>query len=73
VAALVRYSHSDGVEIFRIDADSISADIYYSDKQHAGNEGEGQFHLNNQTYAFHKENYFIETLTYNNLLVILSN
>ncbi len=34
------------------------------------NEGEGQFHLNNKTYEYHKKNHFFQSLTYEDLLKI---
>ena len=39
---------SDLIVIFRIDTDEIGDNVNYSDKQHRGNTGEGQFHLNNK-------------------------
>ncbi len=62
----------DCVEIYAIH----SADIYgipgYSDRQHAGNVGEGQFHLNNNSIDFHRNNYFERTLTYYELFELLN-
>ncbi len=60
----------DIIEIFEITNESILKDkeINYSNKQHAGNVGEGQFHINNQTYKHHKEKYFIESITYEKLI-----
>lgn len=63
---------SDKVEIFRIKPDQIDGAINYSNKQHAGNEGEGQFHLNNGTYEYHKENFFIQEIDYATLLHIFA-
>jgi len=56
----------DGVEIFKITNNEIKKDknIKYSDKQHKGNVGEGQFHINNLTYEHHKEKYFQKFLSY---------
>jgi len=61
---------ADKVEIFKIEPQQIDSAINYSDKQHAGNEGEGQFHLNNGTYEYHKNNFFIQALSYDELLEI---
>ena len=61
----------DVIEIFEIDAKEISDDkknIRYSDKQHRGNKGEGQFHINNTTYNYHKKRYFIQAITYEKLM-----
>lgn len=62
---------SDQVLIFRIASDEISAKIYYSDKQHKGNLGEGQFHLNEKTLQIHLDNYLYKTLTYQELFDLL--
>ena len=60
----------DIIEIFEITKQKIISDknIYYSDKQHRGNTGEGQFHINNKTYQYHKKHYFIASVTYQELL-----
>ncbi len=60
----------DAVEIFEVDCDAIVADpsILYVDKQHRGNIGEGQFHVNNKTYPHHKQNYFVRAVTYEELV-----
>lgn len=62
---------SDKVVIFKIAPSQIGNKIKYSDKQHRGNKGEGQFHLNNDTYQFHLDNYFEKELTYKEILNIL--
>ena len=62
---------SDKVAIFRIKSDEIGPKIYYSDKQHKGNEGEGQFHLNEKTMKIHLDNYLYQTLTYQELYELL--
>ena len=63
---------SDCVKIFRIESKSIKENtrggrIYYSDFQHKGNEGEGQFHINQNTYQIHLDHYHYKTLTYDDL------
>ena len=60
---------SDIIEFFRITPDKIIKDqaIGYSDKQHRGNKGEGQFHINQKNYAHHKKNYFIGQMDYEEL------
>ncbi len=63
---------SDVVAIFHIDSDIIGPTIYYSDKQHKGNVGEGQFHINNDTIKIHVENYMYQKLSYDELLEALS-
>ena len=66
---------SDIIEIFKIENSQITKDksIQYSNKQHRGNEGEGQFHINNNTYNHHKENYFEVVFTYEEIKNLLSN
>ena len=61
---------NDVIEVFEITKKQILKDkkINYSDKQHRGNIGEGQFHINNKTYDHHKKNYFIESITYEKLM-----
>lgn len=65
---------SDVIEIFKITPSQIktSTGLNYSDKQHAGNIGEGQFHLNNNTYAYHKNNFFYKSINYTELQQILT-
>ena len=63
---------SDCVVIFHIESGQIGPQIYYSDKQHKGNVGEGQFHLNQYTIAIHEKNYLYRSLTYAELLSLLS-
>ena len=58
---------ADRIAIFRMDADEIPSCIGYSDKQHKGNKGEGQFHLNRRSIDHHMENHFIRWLAYEEL------
>ena len=60
---------SDIIEFFRLIPGKIIKDkaIGYSDKQHRGNKGEGQFHINQKNYAHHKKNYFIGKMDYEEL------
>jgi hypothetical protein len=62
---------SDCILVFRINRDEIGSDIGYSDKQHLGNVGEGQFHLKPRTLQFHLDNYLYKQLTYEELLELL--
>ncbi len=39
----------------------------YSNKQHRGNVGEGQFHLNQSNIDYHRKNFLVEKLTYEQL------
>lgn len=63
----------DRLTIFRIESNDVRTDrgIYYSDKQHKGNLGEGQFHINNKTLQHHLDNYLKHSLTYQELLELL--
>jgi hypothetical protein len=58
--------------IFHIESSQIGPRIYYSDKQHTGNIGEGQFHVNQDTLQVHLDNYLYRTLTYDVLLELLT-
>lgn len=64
----------DALLIFRMTCEQVKSDpkIRYSDKQHKGNIGEGQFHVNNGTFAHHLDNYLAHQLSYEDLLEILS-
>ena len=59
----------DKIMICKIDASEIMKDskILYSDYQHRGNKGEGQFHINNKTLQNHLDKYLIKWLTYDEL------
>ena len=68
---------SDCVKIFRIESQEIKENskggrIYYSDFQHKGNIGEGQFHINPQTLQIHLDHYHYKTLTYDELYKLLA-
>lgn len=58
---------SDKIAIFKMDSDDVVNCLRYSDKQHKGNLGEGQFHLNNSTIQYHLDNHFVQWLTYEEL------
>lgn len=57
----------DKIAIFKMSTDDILNCFGYSDFQHRGNEGEGQFHINNLSYSFHMENHFERWVTYEEL------
>ena len=68
---------SDFIKIFRIESLDIKENsrggrIYYSDFQHKGNEGEGQFHINPNTFQIHLDYYLYKTLTYDELYQLLA-
>ncbi|HXI25117.1 MAG TPA: hypothetical protein VNG71_14735 [Pyrinomonadaceae bacterium] len=67
---------SDSIKIFRIESQDIKENsrggvIYYSDFQHKGNVGEGQFHINTKTLKIHLDQYLHKTLTYDELHELL--
>ncbi len=57
----------DKIMIFRIPTDNIISCLGYSDFQHRGNEGEGQFHINNDTISYHIQNWHVRDLSYEQL------
>lgn len=57
----------DKIMIFRIPTENITSCLGYSDFQHRGNEGEGQFHINNDTISYHIQNWHVRNLTYEEL------
>lgn len=63
---------ADHIEIFSMRSDEICGCLGYSDKQHRGNEGEGQFHINQDTIDYHRNNHFETTLSYGELYCLLS-
>lgn len=64
---------ADKVQIFMMTADQVKnkENTKYSNKQHRNNEGEGQFHINNETYAYHKQNHLQHELSYSDLYKLL--
>lgn len=62
---------ADQILIFKIKSKDIGSNIYYSDKQHKGNEGEGQFHINNKTMQIHLKKYLYKKVTYQELFKLL--
>jgi len=63
---------SDKVLIFSIRSEEIGSKINYSNKQHKGNVGEGQFHINEKKLQVHLDNYLYKTLTYDELCKLLT-
>ena len=58
---------SDKIAIFKMDSNDVLKCLGYSDKQHKGNLGEGQFHLNKATIKYHLDNHLVQWLTYEEL------
>lgn len=63
---------ADQIEIFMMRSSEIVSCPGYSDKQHRGNEGEGQFHLNQDNIEYHRQNHLQCVLTYEELYNLLS-
>jgi hypothetical protein len=64
----------DMIYVFEIPSETISKDpnIQYSDKQHRGNTGEGQFHLKNSNIQHHIDNYLYAKIDYSKLWDLLN-
>jgi len=63
---------ADRIEIFMMQSSEILSCPGYSDKQHRGNEGEGQFHLNQDNIEYHRQHHLQRVLTYEELYNLLS-
>ncbi len=63
---------SDRIEIYKMTSDQILNCQGYSDKQHRGNEGEGQFHINQDNIEYHRSNFMERTLSYKELYLLLN-
>ena len=64
----------DKILIFKIELIKLLNDIKnigYCNKQHKGNEGEGQFHINSSNLQYHKDNYLYKTITWDELVNLL--
>ena len=61
---------SDKIEIFKMTSNDVESYERNSNKQHYGNVGEGQFHFDSKTYAYHKQNHFDRELTYDEVYKI---
>ncbi|MDA2738391.1 hypothetical protein PDQ75_24880 [Bacillus cereus group sp. Bc015] len=62
---------ADRIVIFMATPDQIDNNMKYSNKQHKGNEGEGQFHINPSTLQYHLDKHHYVTLSYADLLKVL--
>ena len=63
---------ADQIEIYKMNSDEILNCPGYSDKQHRGNEGEGQFHLNESNIEYHRSHFLVRVLTYAELFRLLN-
>jgi len=64
----------DKILIFKIESIKLLNDIKnigYSNKQHRGNEGEGQFHINSLNLQYHIDNYLYKTITWDELVNLI--
>ncbi len=64
---------SDRIEIYKMSNSEVLSCQGYSNKQHRGNEGEGQFHLNQDNIEHHRTRFFERNLTYEELYNIFRN
>lgn len=62
---------ADRVLVFMATPDQIGDEMKYSDRQHKGNIGEGQFHISPSTLQYHLDNHHFATLSYMDLLKLL--
>lgn len=62
----------DKIMICKINSSEIinDSEIMYSNHQHRGNTGEGQFHINSSTMNTHMNKYLVEWLTYEELYTL---
>ena len=63
---------ADQIEIYRMESSEILNCPGYSDKQHRGNEGEGQFHLNQDNIEYHRKHHLQRILKYAELYNLLN-
>ena len=57
----------DKIVIFKIPSSSIQSIPSYSNKQHRGNIGEGQFHITNDNIEYHIKHFLVQIMTYNEI------
>lgn len=58
---------ADRIVIFKVNKNEIKSQPGYSDLQHKGNAGEGQFHLNHKSIDDHLKNHLVQWLSYEEL------
>jgi len=63
----------EGFIVFKMTSDQVLTDknITYSDKQHRGNTGEGQFHLKKSNIEYHINTYMIDTISWKTVIEVL--
>lgn len=57
----------DKIIIFKISSEQIASLPQYSNKQHKGNVGEGQFHITTTNLEYHIQHHLINSISYNEL------
>ena len=62
---------ADQIEIYKMTSNEVHECPGYSDKQHRGNKGEGQFHLNMKNIEYHRKKYLDQIITYEKLYRLL--
>lgn len=65
----------DIILLFKITSEEILNDkkVGFVNKQHRGNEGEGQFHIKRSNLQYHIDNYLFTSLTYEDLKTLIEN
>lgn len=59
---------ADKIAIFELSNKEVMKVQGYSDFQHKGNKGEGQFHVNNDSIDYHMKTHFKEWITYEDVI-----
>ena len=62
----------DRVEIYKMTSEQVTAWEGYSNKQHRGNLGEGQFHINQDNITEHRKKNLVKSLSYEELYTLLA-
>lgn len=60
----------DEIQIYKMTSQQVLGTTGYSNSQHRGNTGEGQFHIKNDTMEYHQQ-YLVRRLSYNELYHLL--
>lgn len=62
----------DKIAVFKIKSEDVKSIEGYSDFQHKGNKGEGQFHLDPNTIDYHMNKHFVEWIEYSEVYEMFS-
>lgn len=63
---------ADKIAVFELSNKEVMKVQGYSDFQHKGNKGEGQFHVNNDTIDYHMKTHLKEWITYEDVINMFS-